>query len=142
MNRFEGIGNIAKDPTRRDFDNGRSLLSFPIAISNRYYSKKEHQYKDGQTLWLGVSIWNRVDFFQKCLRKGQRVMVIGSLSISEKDGKKWVNLNISDMSYNKDMCMVMDKTGKNAVGRDDEYALADEDVENIAVDVDEGESPF
>jgi single-stranded DNA-binding protein len=141
MNRFQGIGNITKDPIRRDFENGRSLISFPMAISNRYWSKKEKQFKNGPTLWLGVSIWSRVDFFEKALRKGMRLFVIGSISITEKDGKKWVNLNISDMSENKDMCQVMMKTGRGAVGRDDEYALADEDVENISVDT-EDESPF
>jgi single-stranded DNA-binding protein len=141
VNQWRGIGHLAKDPITREFGGGKRVLTFSMAVNERYWSKKENCYKDKPPLWLGVSVWSRIELFEKLLHKGDRILAIGSISVSTKGDKQYVNLNITDMRDDKHMLLIIPKVPRTPGGRDDEYTLAEEDEAKIAVD-EEDESPF
>lgn len=84
LNKVMLIGNLGKDPEIMHFDNGGSLVKFPIATSETYTNR------DGQrvtnTEWHNVVINAKglVDVAHKYLKKGHKVYLEGRIKT-----RKW-----------------------------------------------------
>ncbi len=81
LNHCSFIGNLGRDPEVRTLSNGARVVSFSIAVSERWKDKNgERQEK---TTWVPIVIWNeglgRVA--ENYLRKGSKVYVSGALQI-------------------------------------------------------------
>jgi single-strand DNA-binding protein len=63
-------------PTRTGVD----LASFRLASTPRWYDRNAQQWKDGETLWIGVSCWRALARnVNDSLRTGDGVVVSGKL---------------------------------------------------------------
>jgi single-strand DNA-binding protein len=74
------IGNVGRDPEMRSTKNGKDVCSFSIAVNER---------KDGEPLWLQVSVFDKLAATCKqYLSKGKQVYIQGRLQVRkyEKDG--------------------------------------------------------
>ncbi len=74
------IGNIGKDATLRNMDNGVIAINFPVAHNKNWRDKKTGQQKT-KTTWVNCTIWKReganlriMDF----LKKGTLVEIQGT----------------------------------------------------------------
>ena len=77
LNKVMLIGNLGKDPEIMHFENGGSLVKFPVATSETY-TNKEGQ-KVSNTDWHSVVINAKglVDVAHKYLKKGHKVYLEG-----------------------------------------------------------------
>ena len=81
LNRFEGIGNLGKDPETRVTTgaNQTTVTRFPIAVNKGYGENKK-------TVWINiVALGKLAENCSKFLAKGRKVYVAGELDIREYD---------------------------------------------------------
>ena len=83
LNKVMLIGNLGKDPEILHFDNGGSIVKFPLATSETYTNR------DGQrvtnTEWHNIVIRNKAaEICNKYLKKGDKVYLEGKIKT-----RKW-----------------------------------------------------
>lgn len=86
------IGNLGKDPEVKNFENGGSIASFPLATTESYWDKEKNQRVDRPTDWhnIRIQIPGLVKVAQSYLHKGSQVMIEGVLryrSYQTKEGE-------------------------------------------------------
>lgn len=85
LNRVLALGNLGADPELRS-----SVLKFRLACGERY-KDREGNYQD-RTEWISCVVFGRrADALANLMRKGDRVLVEGSLrtsSYDDRDGNK------------------------------------------------------
>jgi single-strand DNA-binding protein len=90
-NVFVCTGRLGRDPEKRTFNNGDSVVNLNLAVSDQWKSKDSGE-KQERTLWLNVSIQNQgiAKVAEQYLKKGSRVSISGKLQSREyeKDGQK------------------------------------------------------
>ncbi|MDH4143968.1 MAG: single-stranded DNA-binding protein [Acidimicrobiia bacterium] len=70
------VGNLTRDPQRRDTPTGTPLVSFGIAVNRRWRGSDEEWAE--QTSFFDVVAWRGVaENALQSLRKGDRVVVVG-----------------------------------------------------------------
>lgn len=87
-------GNLGRDSEIRSTQSGTSILTFPLAVSERI--KKGDNWEE-YTNWIDVVVFGRrADSLSKILAKGMKVAVSGHLRYStwEKDGQKRSKLEV------------------------------------------------
>jgi len=73
------IGNLVDDPELRFTPSGAAVANFRIASTPRTFDKQSNEWKDGETLWLGCSVWRQAaENVAESLTKGTRVIVQGT----------------------------------------------------------------
>ncbi|MDR2292428.1 MAG: single-stranded DNA-binding protein [Prevotellaceae bacterium] len=78
LNKVMIIGNAGKDPEIRHLDNGVSVVTLPVATTERY-KDKNGEIKE-QTEWHNVVFWRLLaEFTEKYVRKGSQVFIEGRL---------------------------------------------------------------
>ena len=87
LNRWEGIGNLGKDPETRysTGQNQTAICRFTVAVQKGYGDNKK-------TVWVNIVTFGKLaENCQKFLAKGRKVYVAGELDIREyekQDGTK------------------------------------------------------
>lgn len=86
-------GNIGKDAELRSTNNGMQVANFNVAVRrNRPDNNGEYG-----TDWFRCSVWGtRASTVEKFYKKGSHVLVTGSLSINEYNGKTQLQIDVSD----------------------------------------------
>ena len=97
MNRVILIGNIASDPEARTTQSGISQSTFRVAVQRRFANQQGVRETD----FFTVVAWRKnADFCNRCLAKGNKVAVEGSIqnrSYDAQDGsKRYVTEIIAD----------------------------------------------
>lgn len=82
------IGNLTRDPELKETQNGISVCNFSIAVSRDYADSEGNRETD----FFNIKVWRgRAETCGKCLKKGNKVAIIGTLqnrSFEDKDGNK------------------------------------------------------
>tara|TARA_B100000497_G_scaffold125693_1_gene162716 strand:+ start:729 stop:1133 length:405 start_codon:yes stop_codon:yes gene_type:complete len=88
INKVILIGNLGKDPELLNFENGGSILKFPIATSENYLDKEG--VKKEKTEWHNIVFRSSkmIEIGQKYLKKGDKIYVEGKIRSSQ-----WVDNN-------------------------------------------------
>ena len=88
INKVILIGNLGKDPELLNFENGGSILKFPIATSENYLDKKG--VKKEKTEWHNIVFRSpkMIEIGRKYLKKGDKIYVEGKIRSSQ-----WVDNN-------------------------------------------------
>ena len=90
VNKVILIGNLGRDPELRRIPSGASVVSFPIATTERW-SDKSGERKD-KTEWHNIVAWGKLaDLSNQYLKKGRPVYIEGRIttrSWDDKDGNK------------------------------------------------------
>lgn len=85
------VGNVVADPELRFTPGGAAVANFRIASTPRTFDRTTNEWKDGDTLFLGVSVWRQqAENVVESLHRGDRVIVVGYLAQRqyEKDGER------------------------------------------------------
>ena len=86
------VGNLVDDPELRFTPSGAAVANFRIASTPRTFDRQSNEWKDGETLWLGCSVWRQAaENVAESLQKGTRVIVQGRLksrSYETREGEK------------------------------------------------------
>lgn len=81
------VGNLGGDPETRVIASGSSVASFSVAVTESWKDGSETRE---HTEWFRIAAWGRLaELTSEYLRKGSRVLVIGSLrtrAYKDKDG--------------------------------------------------------
>lgn len=97
MNNFSAIGRIGRDAETRYTQSGKEVTGWPVAIDIGYGDKKS-------TLWVECVLWgDRGPKLAEYLRKGERVGIVGEISLdtfTNKEGveKSKVRCNVRDVT--------------------------------------------
>lgn len=81
VNKVILVGNLGKDPEVRNFENGGSIVSFPLATQESYWDKEKNQRVDLPTEWHNIRV-NRPGLTKlagQYLKKGNPVYIEGSI---------------------------------------------------------------
>ena len=88
MNKWEGIGYLAADPTHQYTKGGKPVCTFRIGVTRRFTNAQGVREAD----FFPVVAWGKqADLAARYLSKGSRVAVVGTLqtrSYDDKDGVK------------------------------------------------------
>jgi single-strand DNA-binding protein len=87
VNKFIGIGNLGKDPEMRFMPDGKAVVNFSIAISEKYKDKNGEQKE--VTEWINVVFFGKLaEVCGEWLKKGQSIYIEGKLKTEkyQKDG--------------------------------------------------------
>ncbi|MFB7452821.1 single-stranded DNA-binding protein [Streptomyces sp. NPDC056194] len=85
------VGNVVADPELRFTPGGAAVANFRIASTPRTFDRTTNEWKDGETLFLSVSVWRQqAENVAASISRGDRVIVVGSLAQRqfEKDGER------------------------------------------------------
>ncbi|MBI0301104.1 single-stranded DNA-binding protein [Streptomyces sp. PRKS01-29] len=85
------VGNVVADPELRFTPGGAAVANFRIASTPRTYDRTTNEWKDGDTLFLSVSVWRQqAENVAESIKRGDRVIVVGRLGQRqyEKDGER------------------------------------------------------
>lgn len=89
MNSITIAGRLGRDAEQRFTNGGDPVLSFSVA---------DDQYK-GEAIWWRCDLWGkRGESLAPFLKKGVIVTVSGSITQSERDGKTYMNVRVSDVA--------------------------------------------
>ncbi|WP_097994105.1 single-stranded DNA-binding protein [Streptomyces sp. f51] len=85
------VGNVVADPELRFTPAGAPVANFRIASTPRTFDRVTNEWKDGDTLFLSVSVWRQqAENVAESIKRGDRVIVVGRLGQRqyEKDGER------------------------------------------------------
>lgn len=72
-------GNAGRDPENRTFNDGGSITTIPVAVSQGYFDKS-HNWVDHGTMWIDVEATAGYTAAQiQAARKGSKLLVTGVL---------------------------------------------------------------
>lgn len=120
LNQVSLIGNLARDPEVRSFENGGKVCNMRL-ITNETWTDKEGQRQE-RAEGHNVVIHNErlIDVAEKYLRKGDKIFIQGSLrtrKYNDKDGNERYVTEVDVPRYNGVLTML----GGNAEGGDRHY---------------------
>jgi single-strand DNA-binding protein len=73
-------GNLVDDPELRFTPSGQPVAKFRIASTPRYFDKQANAWKDGESLFLTVSVWRQAaENVAESMTRGTRAIVTGRL---------------------------------------------------------------
>ncbi|MFH2038477.1 MAG: single-stranded DNA-binding protein [Chloroflexota bacterium] len=85
LNRVQLIGRLGKDPEARLTPTGKQVVSFSLAVSNRW--KSGGAIKE-TTDWFNIEVWDRLgEVCQQYLHKGSLIFLEGRLKTDKYDDK-------------------------------------------------------
>lgn len=84
LNKVMLIGNLGKDPEIMHFDNGGSLVKFPIATSETYTNREGQRITNTEWHNIVINAKGLVDVAHKYLKKGHKVYLEGRIKT-----RKW-----------------------------------------------------
>ncbi|MGW2292804.1 single-stranded DNA-binding protein [Streptomyces phaeochromogenes] len=85
------VGNVVADPELRFTPSGAAVANLRIASTPRTFDRTTNEWKDGDTLFLSVSVWRQqAENVAESIKRGDRVIVVGRLGQRqyEKDGER------------------------------------------------------
>ena len=88
-------GNIGSEPEIKFLPSGQAVCEFSVAVNQR--KKVGEEWKDTNTSWFRVASWGKLAESAVELKKGSRVLVVGTLIAQEweKDGKSGLTLKVT-----------------------------------------------
>lgn len=98
------VGNLTTDPEVRFTKNGTAVSNFTVASTPRRFDKETGTWNDGETLFMRCTVFGKqAENMTEQLRKGQRVVVTGTLGQSnynDKDGntRSTIELDVDEVA--------------------------------------------
>ena len=91
-------GNITADPELRVTPNGQSVGSFTVAQTPRKFDRDSNGYKDGETVFMRVSVWrDQAEHVAESLHKGDRVVVTGELKQRSYTDREGIDRTVTEL---------------------------------------------
>jgi len=101
------VGNVVAEPRLAHTKDGHAVASFRVASTPRRLDRITGEWRDGETLFTGVTCWRALaENVYISLKKGSSVIVMGKLSIrpyETKDGDKRQSVDIDALAVGPDL---------------------------------------
>jgi single-strand DNA-binding protein len=101
------VGDLVDEPELRFTPSGAAVCNFRIASTPRRFNDETNQWEDGETLWLGCSVWrDAAENVVQSLTKGHSIIVHGRLRqrlYETREGDKTVGLEIDVENVGPDL---------------------------------------
>ena len=101
------VGNVVAEPRLAHTKDGHAVASFRLASTPRRLDRVTGEWRDGETLFTGVTCWRALaENVFISLKKGSSVIVMGKLSIrpyETKDGDKRQSVDIDALAVGPDL---------------------------------------
>lgn len=112
------VGNVGRDPETKTFQNGNTLTTFSVGVSQGYFDQSR-QWQDQGTMWLDVEcITPQAKNQLPWVMKGARVHITGLLQqrfFQKKDGSQGSSLKVAAQAlsflHKKDEQQMMQQPG-------------------------------
>jgi len=86
LNRVQLIGRLGKDPESRFTPNGKKVVHFSLAVSNRWKSAQGEAKES--TEWVNIEAWGRLgEICEQYLHKGSLTFLEGRLRTDKYEDK-------------------------------------------------------
>ena len=96
------IGNLTADPELRFTPSGSAVANFTIASTPRIFDKQTNGWKDGEALFLRVSVWREAaENVAESLTKGMRVIAQGRLRSRSYDTKEGERRTVMELEIDE-----------------------------------------
>jgi single-strand DNA-binding protein len=101
------VGNVVAEPRVAQTRDGHPVASFRLASTPRRFDRASGEWRDGETLFIGVTCWRALaENVALSLKKGSSVIVMGRLSIrpyETKDGDKRQSVDIDAVAVGPEL---------------------------------------
>jgi len=105
LNRWQGIGNLTRDPERRFTQSNKSVTKFTVAVNN--------PHNKNEVLFIDVIAWEKLgDRCHDRLKQGHSVFVDGRLVIRSYDSTKHPGEKAKATEVVADDVQFIEKTAK------------------------------
>jgi single-strand DNA-binding protein len=108
------IGNVVEDQVDLRFTpSGAAVAKFTVASTPRVYDKQAQAWKDGETLYLKVSVWRQQgEHCGETLARGMRVVVQGRLSQRSYEDREGVKRTVYELEADEVAVSLRNATAK------------------------------
>ncbi|MFM7105353.1 MAG: single-stranded DNA-binding protein [Flavobacteriales bacterium] len=102
INKVILLGNLGKDPEARSFENGGTVVNFPLATTESYYDREKAERVDLPTEWHNIKVTKPgLTTLAQKLQKGSQVYLEGSLRTRQYQTKEGETRYITEVHVNE-----------------------------------------
>ncbi|MEY2964107.1 MAG: single-stranded DNA-binding protein [Bacteroidota bacterium] len=101
LNKVMLIGNLGKDPEIMHFDNGGSLVKFPLATSETYTNRNGERVTNTEWHNIVINTKGLVDVAHKYLKKGHKVYLEGRIKTRKWQDQTGADRYTTDIQVNQ-----------------------------------------
>jgi single-strand DNA-binding protein len=102
INKVILLGNLGKDPEARSFENGGTVVNFPLATTESYYDREKSERVDLPTEWHNIKVTKPgLTTLAQKLQKGSQVYLEGSLRTRQYQTKEGETRYITEVHVNE-----------------------------------------
>ena len=132
LNQIYLLGNLTRDPEIKYTNEGVAIAEMRLAVNKRW---KDKNGEDMEAVdYFNVTAWNNLA--ENCagsLRKGDRVLINGRLSLKKwenKEGKKYniINMTADTVAASLEFCKLKIQDGKNK--KDSVNSMIENDIKS------------
>ena len=137
LNKVTLIGNVGKEPEIRLTQEGKEIVTFPLATTENWKDKNSGERRE-KTEWhrIVVFIPALVNIIKSYINKGTRVYIEGSLQTREwndQTGIKKYTTEIVLQTYNSTVILLGNKNSNKPASADSAEDLTDDEKDNDQV---------
>ena len=141
LNKVTLIGNVGKEPEIRLTQEGKEIVTFPLATTENWKDKNSGERRE-KTEWhrIVVFIPALVNIIKNYVNKGTRIYIEGSLQTREwndQTGIKKYTTEIVLQTYNSTVILLGNKNSNNKPSN-----IHESDVEDVIDDEDDDQVPY
>jgi len=120
LNRSQLIGNLGRDPEHRSFQNGGSVVTFPVATTETWKDRNTGERRE-KTEWHRVAIFSEgvgrvaMDY----LKKGSKVFIEGKMETrkwTDQSGAERYTTEVVVRPYSGDLILIDSPDGQRSSG--------------------------
>ena len=117
LNKVMLIGNLGKDPVILHFDNGGSIVKFPLATSETYTNRDGQRVTNTEWHNIVISAKGLTDVAHKYLKKGHKVFLEGKIKTRKWQDQTGTDRYTTDVQVNQ-MTMLTSRAESEGVSSD------------------------
>ena len=124
VNKVILVGHLGKDPEIRNFENGGSICSFPLATKESYFDREKNQRIEQDTDWHNIRIGKPglAKIAQQYLHKGSQVYLEGVIRYRSYQTKEGETKYITEIQVEEMTLLGSCPQGEGNNGRTEEAA--------------------
>jgi single-strand DNA-binding protein len=117
LNKVMLIGNLGKDPEIMHFDNGGSLVKFPLATSETYTNREGQRVTNTEWHNIVINAKGLVDVAHKYLKRGHKVYLEGRIKTRKWQDQTGADRYSTEIQVNQ-MTMLTSRADSDGVSGD------------------------
>lgn len=107
------IGNLTADPELRFTNSGKAVVSLRLACNDRR-KNEAGEWVDGDTTYLDAVAWNAAEQIANELKKGQRIIITGTLKQRDYETKSGEKRTAYEVTCDGVAPIIRDNTNRPA----------------------------